>query len=240
MNWKTIVLILGFLLLTSTATGFERVAIQDIDPDNPELQEEDLRVSVIIFDNKTEDFHANMTFTWPNGSTVKIGTDQGTLKADIEQTLVFDVDKEKIDQFGNYTFTANDTLNVVSDTAEYTISRNSIDTMSVQLGTILALILTAFLFMYAGFQLNPRNKIVAVLRVFLVMLAPLFAVFAVFTAAFFAGEAGFGAVNAYMNIVFLATFIAAFVILFVLGLVLYMTDAFKAAGVDNRQFPEEV
>lgn len=105
---------------------------------------------------------------------------------------------------------------------------NDINAMSAAIAVVLSLLMAGFLFAYLGLNLDPRNKIIAVLRLFLLLVAPLFVPVAAFTGGHFARETGFTAVGEYMNFVFLGTFFIWFTMLLIAGLLFYFDQTVRS------------
>lgn len=229
---KILVLTTLLLLCISGAAGLETIRVSNLQPDNPEL-DEDLHIEVILFDNKTQDFDVTLYIQHPSGALTEEGTDTGKISGDTTRFLVFDVNQMNINQYGNYTLIVNDTVSGVEDTYLFKIERDPIDTMTAAIATVLSLLMAGFLLAYIGLNLKPRNKIIAVLRVFLLMMAPFFIPVATFTGGHFAREAGYTAVGEYMNYVFLGTFFVWFFFVFVVGFLFYTDEAVRSYLTKN-------
>lgn len=234
-----IIAVVAALLLFSFigVAAIEQLRVSNVQP-SPVQLDQDIHTEVILFENQTQDFDVSLYLTHPDNTTTREGNDNGKIQAGDTRFFVFDINQSNVEQYGQYTFTVNDSVSGVEDTYNFVIARSDINVMSSQLSVTLALLFLAALFAFMGFKLDPANRIVAVLRAFLIMLAPLFGVAAVMTTGVFARNQELG-VGTITDAVFIGSFFAWFVIVIVIGFLVYMTDAFKAATTEETEYRAE-
>lgn len=228
------------LFATSLAAADLRYAV--IDNIYPDATAEDSDVHIIISletDTQGSDNTVTVNLTHPNGTLInQKRRTRSSSAADQQNKYSFHYDESTFNTFGAYNFSMRANTSDGShetDRSIYTHKRHPINIMSSQLSVTLALLFLSALFAYIGFKLDPASRIIAVLRAFLVMLSPIFGVVAAMTAGIFARDTGYPAIGITMDAVFLGSFFAWFVIVTVIGLLLYMTDAFKEASTNRQQ-----